>query len=135
MKLAYLVDTDWVVDHLNGKSEVTEKLKIYKVEGLGISMLSVAELYEGVYYSNSPTKDQEALERFLSALTIVGIDEEICRVFAKERGRLRRIGALIGDFDLLIASTALYHNMTLLTNNTRHFQRIQGLSIESVERE
>jgi tRNA(fMet)-specific endonuclease VapC len=64
-------------------------------------------------------------------VTILGIDEEVCKIFGRERGRLRAAGMLVGDFDLLIGATALRHNLTLLTNNRRHFERIAGLRIES----
>jgi predicted nucleic acid-binding protein len=62
---------------------------------------------------------------------VVGIDEEACKIFGKERGRLRADGKTIGDFDLLIGATALRHHLTVLTNNRRHFQLIEGLQIES----
>ena len=69
---------------------------------------------------------------FLASVEVVPLDETICRIFAQERGRLRAAGNLIGDFDLLIGATALRHGLTLLTNNRRHFERLQGLSILSV---
>jgi predicted nucleic acid-binding protein len=62
----------------------------------------------------------------------VGIDEEICKRFGQERGKLRKEGRLIGDFDLLIAATCLCHSLTLLTNNRRHFEMIEGLQLLSV---
>ena len=52
--------------------------------------------------------------------------------FGKERNRLRQEGNLPGDTDLLIGATAVRHNLTMLTNNRRHFDRIQGLRIESL---
>ncbi len=48
------------------------------------------------------------------------------------RGTLRKKGSLIGDFDLLIASTALYRQIPLCTNNRKHYERIEGLEIFSV---
>ena len=54
------------------------------------------------------------------------------RMFARERGKLRKQGNLIGDFDLLIGSTCLFHEVTLLTNNVRHFERIDGLKLISL---
>ncbi|MGH7961054.1 MAG: type II toxin-antitoxin system VapC family toxin [Candidatus Binatia bacterium] len=65
-------------------------------------------------------------------MTAVGVDDETCRIFGKERGRLRKAGKSIADFDLLIGATALRHGLTLLTNNSRHFSRIQGLRLESI---
>ena len=63
---------------------------------------------------------------------MLGIDADIATRFGRERGRLRAVGMLIGDFDLLIGATALHHNLTLLTNNRSHFERIDGLRMESV---
>jgi len=131
--MTYLIDTDWVIDHLNHIERVTRRLEERAPEGLALSIISLAELYEGVYYSRDPVESEAALQRFLNPeLTILGIDEETCKIFGKERGRLRATGLMIGDCDLLIGATALRHNLTLLTNNRRHFERIEGLRMESV---
>ena len=65
-------------------------------------------------------------------MTVVNLDEEVCRIFGRERSRLRAEGNLIGDLDILIGATALRHGLTLLTNNRRHFERLADLAIESV---
>jgi tRNA(fMet)-specific endonuclease VapC len=57
---------------------------------------------------------------------------ETAAIFGRERSRLRRAGNIIPDLDILIASSALRPNVTLLTNNRRDFERIEGLAIESV---
>ena len=101
-------------------------------EGVGLSIVSMAELYQGVFFSTDPDGNERALREFLLAIDIVPLDDEVCRIFAGERGRLRAAGTPIGDFDLLIGATALRHGLTLLTNNRRHFERVQGLSILSV---
>jgi len=132
MKVSYLVDTDWIIDHLNGIEKVTKKLEELASKGLAVSVISLAELYEGVYYSRNPAQSEKMLKEFLDACTVLGIDEEVCKIFGKERGRLRRKGRMIGDFDLLIASTCLRHNLTLLTNNRRHYEAVEGLKIISV---
>jgi predicted nucleic acid-binding protein len=62
---------------------------------------------------------------------VVPIDQQVCDLFGKERGRLRASKQLIGDFDLLVGATALRHNLTLLTNNRRHFEMIDGLTLVS----
>ena len=62
---------------------------------------------------------------------MLGVDEEVCKIFGRERGRLRKAGQLIGDFDLLIAATGLHYRLTVLTNNRQHFERVEGLQIES----
>lgn len=128
----YLVDTDWVIHYLHGHTAIVERLDELQPQGLVLSIISLAELYEGVYYSRDPEGDERDLNDFLRGTTVLGIDEDICKTFGRERGRLRAAGLMIGDFDLLIAATALQYDLTLLTNNRRHFERIDGLRIESV---
>jgi tRNA(fMet)-specific endonuclease VapC len=131
--MTYLIDTDWIIDHLNHIEHVTRRLEELAPEGLALSINSLAELYEGVDYSRDPVESAAALQRFLNPeLTILGFDEETCKIFGKERGRLRTAGLLIGDCDLLIGATALRPRLTLLTNNRRHFERIEGLRMELV---
>ena len=69
---------------------------------------------------------------FLRGAEILGLDDETTRIFGRERGRLRSQSKMIGDFDLLIVATALRHDLTLLTNNRRHFELIEQLRIASV---
>jgi tRNA(fMet)-specific endonuclease VapC len=92
----------------------------------------VAELSEGVQYSRNPDQSKQALDIFLEDVSVLGIDEEICKIFGRERGRLRQAGQLIGDFDLLTAATGLHYGLTVLINNRQHFERVQGLQIESI---
>jgi tRNA(fMet)-specific endonuclease VapC len=132
VKVSCLIDTDWAVHHLNGVEKVRSKLAELRPHGLGLSTISLAELYEGVYYSRDPQRSQQQLESFLSSVAVLDVSKEICQVFGRQRGFLRQKGLLISDFDLLIAATCLHHNLTLLTNNLRHFQRIEGLEIVSI---
>jgi len=132
MKLSYLIDTDWIIHYLNGNSRIVEKIRLLEKEGLAASVISVAELYEGIYYSTNPAGNEKALNDFLSGISTLGIEDEVCKVFGKERGRLRPEKKMIGDFDLLIASTCLHRKLTLLTNNRRHYEMVDGLNILSL---
>jgi len=131
VKVAYLVDTDWAIDYLNDKEPVASKIEELQKEGIGLSIVSLAELYEGVYHSRDPEAAEGRLLAFLRGVAILGIDEEICRTFGKERGRLRKKGLLIGDLDLLIGSTSLHYEIPLCTDNRKHYERIEGLKIIS----
>ena len=107
--MKYLIDTDWIIDHLTNMEATTQKLEELAPEGMAISIVSLAEIYEGIYYSRDPIKSQKLLEEFLAPdLRVLDIDEEICKVFGKERGKLRQQRKTISDFDLLIASTCLH---------------------------
>jgi len=131
MKLSYLVDTDWAIHYLNGHTEIVRELDRLQEQGLGLSVISLAELFEGVLYSTNPEGNERQLRDFLRGVTVIVIDEETCKLFGKERGRLRATKKLVGDFDLLIGLTARQHGLTLLTNNRRHFELIEDLKIQS----
>ena len=131
--MRYLIDTDWGIDHLRQVEATTRRLEEFTPSGLAMSIVSLAELYEGVYYSRDPVQSEEVLKNFLNPeLQILGIDEETCQIFGRERGRLRQQGQNIGDMDLFIAATSLRHNLTLLSNNRRHFELVEGLEIISI---
>ncbi len=132
MNIAYLIDTDWVIHYLNGHDDIVARLHTLQSDGLGLSVIALAELYEGVYFSRDPEQSEQGLITFLRGVVLLNADGETARIFGRERGRLRRVGQIIGDMDLLIAATALQHDLTLLTNNRRHFERIEALQIESV---
>ena len=130
--MQYLVDTDWIISHLHKVEPVVQRLDDLAASGLGISIVSLAELYDGVFGANNPERSERVLQYFLEDVAVVNLDDAICRIFARERNRLRAAGTPVGDFDLLIGATALRHDLTLLTNNRRHFERLEGLQIVSV---
>lgn len=132
--MKYLADSDWIISHLKGVEVFSRKLEEYRNDGLALSVISVAELYEGFYGARNPEQDEAAFREFVSYdVRILPLDEEICLIFARERLRMRRAGTLIGDMDLFIAATALRHGLIVLTNNTEHIGRVNGLEIISIQ--
>lgn len=132
MNISYLIDTDWIIHYLHGNKKIVRRLTSLKKEGLAISSISLAEVYEGVYYSLDPISSENGLNNLLKGISTLNVNEGIAKVFGKQRGKLRKEGKLINDFDLLITSTAIHHNLTVLTNNRKHFERIEGLNIISI---
>ena len=132
--MKYIIDTDWVTDHLRQEGTVFKRWEDLAPEGLALSIVSLDEIYKGVYYSRDPARSEEVLNQFLDPdLEILIIDEETCQLFGRERGRLRQQWMSIGDMDLFIAATCLQHNLTLLSNSRRHFELVDGLEIIPVE--
>jgi len=105
VKSLYLLDTGWIVRHLRGVQAYTETLLKIGAPQLALSILSLAELYEGVYRARDPAAAEHAVMTFVSDKTILPITEPITRLFGQERARLRQQNQLIGDIDLLIAAT------------------------------
>ncbi len=130
--MRYLVDTDWIIHALYEIPAFTQRLNELFNEGIGISIISMAELYQGVFYSYDPQSNEARMLDFLIGYEVVQLDDDICRTFALERGRLKAAGMPISDMDLLIGCTALQRGLTLLSNNVRHFGRLQGLDIITV---
>lgn len=129
--MRYLIDTDWIIDYLTGVTETVIRVNALRSEGIAMSVISLAELYEGALYARDPQARQSELADFVSVVDVLPLDDGVCRIFGAERGRLRAAGARIADFDLLIGATAIRHRLTLLTNNRRHFERMNGLTIIS----
>ena len=133
MTAKYLVDTDWVIHYLKGHPAIQRRLTPLAREGLlALSIVSLAELYEGVYYSDDPEAHEAKLAELVRGIEVLNIEDATCRLFAKERGRLRTLKKQIADLDLFIGMTARQHELTLLTNNRRHFTLLEGLALESV---
>ena len=127
--LKYLLDSGWVVRHLRGKTAYTESIARLAPEGLAISIISVAELQEGVFLAKDPTQAAQSLATFLTTVTILPVDEETCRIFGEVSAALHRKGNHPGDFDTMIAATARQQGLTVLTTDGDDFSRFEGLPI------
>jgi tRNA(fMet)-specific endonuclease VapC len=124
-----LIDTDRVVDYLKGIPDAHTQLRLLLDDGLAISIVTYAEVYEGIYYGSNPRQHESVFKSFLMGTQVLGINRSVAQRFAQIRGDLRRRGLLLPMADLVIAATALEHNMALVTRNRRHFERIQGPSL------
>jgi tRNA(fMet)-specific endonuclease VapC len=127
--MSYLVDTDWVIDYLKGVSTAVHLLDSLAHEGLYISLITYGEIYEGIYYGKNTIRHDQVFQHFLQGVSVLALSEDIMREFARIRGQLRSKGQMIGDADILIGATAIHHEMTLLTQNIRHFERIPHLQL------
>jgi len=123
----YLIDTDWIVDYLKGKEEAVKTLQKLFDNELYISIISIAEIYEGIEEAKNKDETTKSLEDFLQGVVVLNINKETCKKFGEIRNNLRKKGNLIGDFDILIASTAIINDLKIITNNKKHFERIEEI--------
>jgi tRNA(fMet)-specific endonuclease VapC len=129
--MPYLLDTNICVFFLRGKLNLDELIRQKGIENCFISEITVAELRYGAENSNNPTKSHKAVDSFVNGLSIVPIYGSLKR-YAKEKVRLRNIGKPINDeFDLLIGVTAIENNLTLVSDNLKDFERLEGIKIEN----
>jgi tRNA(fMet)-specific endonuclease VapC len=127
--MAYLIDTDWVIDALVGRARAVNTIRRLARQRLCVSLVTLAEVYEVAFESPNPDAHLGNSRQFFAGLRVIGLSEPVVEGFAEIRSLLRRRGMLIPDFDILIAATALYHDLTLLTFNVDHFQRIPNLRV------
>lgn len=126
----YLIDTDWVIRVLHGNADAIQTLEDQAPQGLAVSLITYDELYQGAYYARESTQALELLRDMLDGIELLPLTTAIMERFAIVRGQLtRNQRQQIGDMDLLIAATALEHDLTLLTFNTRDFQLIPGVKL------
>ena len=131
-----LVDTDWIIDALHGQAAAIQTLESLAPRGLTVSVISYGELYQGVYYARDPVRSLEGLRSFLDGKDLLPVTGTIMETFGILRGGLsRKIRQQVGELDLLIAATALAHDLTLLTRNLRDFQLIPDLKLHGEESE
>ena len=128
--MRYLLDTDTCVFALRGHESMRERFGAVESEAIAISVITLAELRYGAAWSARPEANHQVVGDFASGVVVLGLDDETARLFGEFKARLRRRGALIDDFDLLIAATAHHYRLTLVTRNLEHFDRIPELQIE-----
>jgi predicted nucleic acid-binding protein len=128
--LQYLLDTDWTISYLSGHGETVRRLDELLPEGVGLSIISLAELYEGW---QADDQQLTVFDRLANGIEILPLTDPVCRIFGQERRRLRAEGNIISDLDLFIGATAICHELVLLTNNHAHFSRMSGIRLIGAE--
>lgn len=129
--MRYIIDTDWLIDVFVGVPHMVGTLQELRPQGVGVSLVSHAEIFEGAF-GVPDTEIRLALYRsFLMQFETLFLSGPIVEIFGRTRSALRRSGQLIPDLDLLIAATAMHHDLILLTRNRRHFARIPELQLYS----
>jgi len=127
--MKFLLDTDTCIFGLRGRVSVRDHLAEAGPEETAISVITLAELRYGAACSAHPETNHQAVDDFVSALTVLGVDSEVARAFGDIKAQLRQEGKLIEDLDLIIGATARVYETTLVTNNADHFGRIPGLRL------
>lgn len=110
---------------------VRAKLGEYKSGDVFLSTITQAELYFGVEKSKFKNANLSSLNAFLSFFPVLNFDEKSAIEYAKIRTNLEKSGKIIGAMDMLIASIAISNDITLVTNNTKEFERVPNLRLEN----
>jgi len=128
----YMLDTDtcsYVMKRSN--DAVLTRLQDVPVSDVCISVITKSELLFGVELSPRRGQDEMALNAFLGYIEVLDFPENAASDYAKIRADLKTRGTMIGANDLFIAAHACSLGLTLVTNNTDEFRRVQNLTIEN----
>ena len=124
-----MLDTDTCIYTIKRKPlEVRRMFNIHSGE-ISISTVTLGELVHGVEKSDNQRQNRVVLEGFVGRLEVINFDEAAAYQFGQLRHELK--GQEIGAYDFMIAAHARSLGLTLITNNTREFSRVEGLRVEN----
>ncbi|CAN5591068.1 type II toxin-antitoxin system VapC family toxin [soil metagenome] len=126
-----VLDTNTVIHYFKGLGRVAERLLATPPSQVRVPSLVVYELEVGIQKANEPQKRREQLRVLLASMAVLPFHVREAEVAAKVKMELEARGTPIGPMDVLIAGTALAHGATLITRNTREFERVDGLRVEN----
>lgn len=128
-----IVDTDVLIDLMRSDERATRAVGRLESERvpLHVSSVSLFELYHGVERVDNPADRRRRIEAVLGSKRAYPADDAVMKKAGRIDGRLAAEGRAIGMGDTIIAATALVHEESVLTRNVAHFERIDGVEIES----
>ena len=133
--MAYLLDTDIIIYSLKGNPAVRHWMLANQNIPKFMSVISYGELLYGARKSMHPDKNLATAHRVAELFPVLDLGKGIIEVFSGLKARLESAGTRLDDMDLMIGATAIYMNLSLVTNNRQHFARMDDLELESWEPE
>ena len=129
--MRYIVDSDILIYFLKKHPQVTQKFEATDPDQIGTTIINYTELLFGAYNSAKVQQNLSNIKSFLETISIINFDKAASETFAQLKTNLRKSGKVIADLDLIIASICLSNDFILVTNNTKHFGRIEELKLEN----
>jgi tRNA(fMet)-specific endonuclease VapC len=129
--MAVILDSAVIIEGERGSLDLEQWLASLAGEEFEVAAITVAELWHGIERATSAhrAKRQLYIENLLAGLRIIPYTEQTAREHARLWAQLERSGNMIGDYDLIIAATALERGSVVATFNVRHFSVVKGLKV------
>lgn len=127
--MTHLLDTDTCSAHMKRPAGLAHRFTQYG-GGLAIASMTLAELYAGAYKLPNPARLLSGIADLLRDVVVLDFDSACAEQFGQVKGPLSRVGINVPTADLMIASVALTHNLTLVTHNTADYQHVPGLRLD-----
>ena len=130
----YILDTNTWIEHFHQRSGVTQHIMELPTTQIFVSEVTLAELTFGAYYSDDferHIKEPEWLQRYITVLDISEVFDEYAQIRCALKRQKKTLDKEIGNFDILIGATALHYDLTVVTDNLKHFEQMPGVKVEN----
>ena len=127
----FILDTDMCIYWLKGNENIEKNIVKNGFEEVFITVITECELFYGAYKSMKKDKNLAVVEDLKTKISTLHTVNGVPVAYGQIKAELESKGEPLDDADLLIASIALQNDATLVTNNTAHFKKINGLKIEN----
>ncbi len=127
--MKFLMDTNICSAHMRRPTQLAHRFIQY-VGQLAFPTIVLAELYAGAYHHSTPNRLVALIGDLLQEVHVLDFDSACAKQFGQVRGQLLQQGISVNSVDLMIASVALVHDLTLVTHNTTDFRNVPGLRVE-----
>jgi tRNA(fMet)-specific endonuclease VapC len=125
-----ILDTDILVALLKGKRDANEAMQSFQEKGneAATTIINAYELLKGAYISSKPKDNLAEVQELLSNIHVLDLTLQACEEASAIYQDLKRVGTLIGEFDVLIAAIARTYDETIMTRD-EHFTFIRGTKV------
>lgn len=127
--MKFLLDTDICSAHMRRPANLTHRFIQY-LNQLAIPTVVLGELFAGAYKHPDPTRLLALIDDLVQELHVLDFDSHCAEQFGQLRGQFLQQGIAVSTADLMIAAVALVHDLTLVTHNTKDFEKIPDLRLE-----
>lgn len=129
--MPYLIDSDWVIDHLEDMPAAVELLDKLTTDGVAISIITYMEVFQGIDRSPNPEEARRKFEAFVEGVPVIPFSTAVAERCARLRESLKQQHKRVNSraLDLLNAATALEYNLILVTRNTQDYDDLPDLEL------
>ncbi len=127
----FILDTDICIYWLKGNQDIERNIIFHGLNNIFITVITECELFYGACKSSQREKNLAVMNDLRKKILTLHTAESVPYRYGRIKSELESTGTKLDDADILIACITLHHQATLVTNNTRHFGRIEGLSMEN----
>jgi len=128
-----VLDTDILIGFLRNNKEAVSKISelLAKHVILFTTSINTAELYFGAYLSEKTKENLETLEKLIKTINIIPFELNHSKIYGEIRSDLQKKGEIINELDIFIATIAIEKDLPIITRNTKHFDRIMKLTVDT----